>query len=163
MTTPHSLPLSLSDLWEEFRADVDHRAESFADEGWHTERFIVGEVRPTMKGESSDGANKPGLRALIPDNHFERLAELIEEGDEYSIEIYRRTVRKEAVFLLLVLQAPQAETALFIPLFYRMDDAKEMLGEAEAEGTLITEFRPLDRRTTIVLEHDDPELFTPGE
>lgn len=163
MTTPHSLPLSLSEIWEDFRFDVERQASAFTDEGWKTEIFTVGEVRPISSPETPGASAGPGLRALIPDNHFELFARLVDEGSEYRCDVYKRSVREEAVFILLVYKFQDEETALFIPLFYRLDDAKAMLETAETQGTLITEFRPLDNRNTITLQHEDPTLFFPDE
>lgn len=161
MNAPHSLPLSFADLWEEFRAEIEDQARTYEEDGWDAHVFTVGEVRPASDLNAAESGAGPGLRVLLPDDQFDLLASQVGDGDRYTCETYRRAVREEAVFLLSVYLFEDSRTALFVPLYYRLADATEMIDTADEEGRLITQFRTLEENGVLSLEHTTPSLFLP--
>jgi hypothetical protein len=150
----------LAAVWEDLLADATATAEEYRAEGYEAIELHPGDVAP-LTGEHGD---RVGFDVLIPDDEYERVAELFDEGfavDGY--EVYSSTVAG-VVLLLVVVVDEDAERAVLFPAYYTLDDdaVRELFETAREEGLLRTYLRRLSG-PFVAFRHDDPELFAPPD
>jgi len=152
--------LPAADTWEDVLADMDATAASYVEDGWTVQKIHPGQVT-VLDGEASD---RLGLDVLVPDNEFDDVEELVEEGftvDDYEVFT---AIDGGFVFLVVALRDPETKRALLVPAYYRIagETTTRMLVNANERGAIHTYLRTLDR-SVIEFTHEDPELFQPSE
>lgn len=141
--------------WEQVMADMDATQQEYEAEGWHVETLHPGDVT-LLTGEG----DRTGVDVLLPNNEFERLSDLFDEGLSFDdSEVFKNGVGG-TVFLLVAMEDAEAEVAALLPLYYTARQATGLFERALDDGTLRTYLRTLTG-DSIVLTHHDPELFTP--
>ena len=133
-------------------------AEEYADANWGTVQLHPGDVT-VLAGDTADG--RAGFDVLVPGEEFERLTDAVADWtfDSYDVS---RTTEGGAVFLLDVFTDADEDVAVFVPAYYEMTDAKTLRSTA-ADGTVTTYVRRLRNDRRVEFDHDDPDLFLPGD
>lgn len=149
-------------LWDAVTDDAEERAGEYEAEGWETLRLHVGDVTPLPSTAAGpEGAARVGLDVMVPGDEFAELEGLLEETEFDEYQVYSRSL-ETTVLLLLIVRATDARRAVFVPMYYRMEDAEAMLAAAETAGTCHTYVRPLSHDRRVVFSHEDPTLFFPS-
>jgi hypothetical protein len=123
------------------------------------------EVRPPdADGDSVDVSDVTefGLDVLVPDDEFEELESLLDEGVTFdSFEAFR-ALEDRMLFLVVAMEDSDAETAVLYPAYYDVQGASQMLEAADERGTMYTFVRTLsDDR--IQFTHEDQSAFQPPD
>jgi len=141
--------------WEAVMDDMDATEREYEADGWHVVALHPGDVT-LLTGEG----DRTGIDVLLPDNEFEQLSDLFDEGLSLDNHQVFKNGTGDTVFLLVAMEDPDADVVVLLPLYYTAHQATDLFERALAEGTLRTYLRTLsDDR--IVLTHHDPDLFTP--
>jgi hypothetical protein len=147
-------------VWEDLLADAAATAEEYREKGYDALELHPGDVA-ALPGEHGD---RVGLDVLIPDDEYEAVATLFEEGFEVDgYEVYSSTAAGVAFFLVVVYDEDHRQAVLF-PGFYTLDDdaVSELFDRAREEGRIRTYLRRLSG-DFVAFRHDDPELFAPPD
>lgn len=142
---------AIREHWDDLVADMAATAEEFRDAGWAVLELHPGDVTVVTQSHR-------GFDVLVPDDEFERLAAWVAEDSFPEHDVYR--AEAGIVFLLVVLQDPDAERAVCCPLYYEPGEAETLCGLAEADGELRTHVRRLSEEY-VHLTHADPDPFLP--
>ena len=102
--------------------------------------------------------SRRGIDALVPDDEFETLQAWVAEAAFPEHRVYR--AEAGLVFLLVVLDDPDAGLAVCCPLYYQPSEAETLRELAEADGELRTHVRRLSG-SYVTLTHEDVEPFLP--
>ena len=102
-----------------------------------------------------DDLVEPGASA---DDEFESLPAWVAEAAFPEHRVYR--AEAGLVFLLVVLDDPDAGLAVCCPLYYEPSEAETLRELAEADGELRTHVRRLSE-SAVTLTHEDVEPFLP--
>ena len=146
--------------WAAMVADAAEIADEYREREWTVERAETLDVAPWSAEDGSGG----GLVALLTDDSYGRLSDLVDVDRRAfeSAEIYRRRV-EDTVFLIAVeLDAP-SESAVVLPLYYRVDECQDALAAATADGRLQVRVRAEGSDDWLTFVHDEPALFEPDE
>jgi len=113
------------DTWTTVIEECRATAEEYRDRGWTAFAAVPGDVVPVpAPGDSAD--EKVGLDVLLSSEEFDRLTELVEADGFDEFEAFRAH-ENGIVYLTLVFRATATETALCLPLYYRVAEADRML------------------------------------
>jgi hypothetical protein len=171
MNSGHPLT-GLTGFWDDTIADMEATAEEFREAGWETVELHPGAVTPLPSGETEDGYvdERVGLDVLVPGNEFEAVTEAVggfegEEGDAASYTEYEafRAQQDGVVFLVVAMKAPATETAVLIPLYYKIQDASETVRRVREQGEMRLFVRPLDDSERVVFSQQSPSALLPGD
>ena len=99
---------------------------------------------------------------LVPDNEFEALETLLDDGVKFDAFEAYRALGDGLVFLVVVMEDRDTETAVCYPAYYDVRGGEKMLADAAAEETMYTFVRTLTE-DRIRFTHDDPNVFQPPE
>ncbi|WP_227375292.1 DUF7529 family protein [Haladaptatus halobius] len=144
-------------FWENVLSDMDATAAEYEESGWETLQLHPGDVTPLW----TERDDEFGLDVLVPDNEFETLETLL-DGVEFDAFEAFRALGDGLVFLVVVMEDYDAETAVCYPAYYDVQGDEKMLVDAMAAGEMHTFVRTLsDDR--IRFTHDDPDVFRPPE
>ena len=146
--------------WAAMVADAAEIADEYRAEEWTVERAETVDVAPWSADDGSGG----GLVALLTDDSYDRLADLV-DGDRptfESAEIYRRRVEGTVFLIAVELDAPSM-SAVVLPLYYRVEECEDALAAATADGRLQVRVRAEDSDDWLTFVHDEPALFEPDE
>ncbi|MGA9402031.1 DUF7529 family protein [Haladaptatus sp.] len=144
--------------WENVIDDMDATAAEYDDEGWETVQLHPGDVTPLWLDEDDEF----GLDVLVPDNEFEEVEELMDDGVSFDAFEFYRALADGLVFGVVVMEDHDAETAVLYPVYYDMQGAEGMLDDATEAGEMYTFVRTLSE-DRVQFVHDDPSLFRPTE
>lgn len=154
----------MTDLWEDTVDDMEATAAELREAGWETVELHPGAVTPLPRLETDDGYedDRTGFDVLVPGNEFEAVQEAVEgaEFDEY--EAYNAQANG-VVFAVVVMKADDAERAVLIPIYYRVEDAEETVRRIEAAGESRLYVRPLDDSERVLFTQQQPAALLPGE
>jgi len=150
------------ELWDRVVADMEATAEEYREGGWETTTCHVGDVTPIPANVTTEPYDRVGLDALLPGDEFAELEALVADHAFDGFETYRGQTG-DLVFLVLAMQDPDAELAVFAPLYYARKEAESMLAAARDRESISTYFRPLDDASRVVFDHGDPSAFFPEE
>jgi len=102
--------------------------------------------------------SRRGFDVLVPDDEFETLQAWVAEAAFPEHRVYR--AEAGLVFLLVVLDDPDAGLAVCCPLYYEPSEAETLRELATADGELRTHVRRLSD-SSVTLTHEDVEPFLP--
>jgi|GEM_PF-526949 len=155
----HLVENAIENHWEDVMADLYATAEEYEEMGWDTVTVRPGDVALTTVDELGD--HTPVFLVTCPQSAWEGIDDLFEDGVAFDrAEVFRATV-DQAVFVVVVLEAEAAETAVLYPVYYSLLEWGPAYGQGE-DAKVYTRLRHIDGRFHQV-EHDDPELFAPPE
>lgn len=137
------------DHWEAVIEDMHATAGEYREAGWETVALHPGDVH--VLREESD---RDGLDVVVPGEEFERLRELVADRSFDSYELYRADAGS-MVYALVVLEAAGDDGAVFVPVYYEVDELERLAGA----DTLYTHVRPLSREEIVTFTHRDPSPF----
>jgi len=148
------------EFWEEVVGDMEATANQYADQGWYAFMCHPGDVTPIVHTDDDGEVTEYGLDVLLPDNEFEDLEDLLDDGVEFdSFEAF--SAREEGmVYLVVAMEDHDAEKAVLYPAYYDVQGAQEMLDVAAETGTMYTFVRTLSE-DRIQFTHDDGGAFQP--
>jgi hypothetical protein len=157
------------EFWEQVVGDMEATANEYADQDWHTLMLHPGDVTPIARTEGDDedengedDVTEYGLDVLVPDNEFEDLESLLDDGVEFdSFEAFR-AMEEGMVYVVVAMEDHDAETAVLYPAYYDVQGAEPMLDAAAESGTMYTFVRTLSE-DRIRFTHDDASAFQPPE
>lgn len=146
----------VASFWPNLLEDMAATAAEYAESNWEPLQLHPGDVTPV----TGDAVEHVGFDVLLPDDEFEALTGVIDDGASFdAFDVYTTTVGG-VVFLLVAMEDPTTETAVLFPLYYRPgeDGLAEVREHAEETGAVQTHLRRLaeDRYVTFTL--DEPSL-----
>lgn len=150
------------DAWATVIEECRATAAEYRERGWTAFAPVPGDVVPVpAPGDSSDEA--VGLDVLVSGEEFERVTELVEAGGFDEFEAFRAH-ENGVVYLTLVFRSTATDTALCLPLYYRVTEADRMLSRVRAGDAMTTYIHPLSGDERIEFGHEDPvPLFPPQD
>ncbi|WP_458206795.1 DUF7529 family protein [Haladaptatus sp. NG-SE-30] len=158
-TTPNATAHSRAmPFWEDVLSDMEATAVEYEESGWATLQLHPGDVTPLWTDEDDEF----GLDVLVPDNEFEEVEALLDDGIEFDAFEAYRAMGDRIVFVVVVMEDHDTETAVCYPAYYDVQGAEKMLEDAMDEGMMYTYIRTLSE-DRIQFAHDDPAVFQPPE
>ncbi|WP_435159359.1 DUF7529 family protein [Haladaptatus sp. DFWS20] len=145
-------------FWENVIADMEATAAEYEESGWETLLLHPGDVTPLWNEEDDEF----GLDVLVPDNEFEEVEALLDEGIEFDAFEAYRAMSDNIVFVVVIMEDHDAEIAVCYPTYYDVQGAEKMLADAMDAGTMYTFLRTLSE-DRVQFTHDDPTVFQPPE
>lgn len=164
MDVGHTLD-GVMEFWEDVMADMEATAAEYREAGWETYELHPGDVAPLPAGQTPEGGfadERVGLDVLVPGNEFEAIEELVETAEFDEYEAYRAE-QGGVVFLVVAMQAEADGVAVVFPLYYRIDEAREMLSRVVERGEMRTYVRPLSDEKRVVFSQQEPQSLLPEE
>ncbi|WP_396611385.1 hypothetical protein ACH9L7_14415 [Haloferax sp. S1W] len=146
----------LVDVWEGIVKDAEVFAEEYEDDGWETLVLHPGDVTPLPPASLPESTDRVGFDVLVPGSEFESLSEWVQSADFDRYDVYRAT-ENGVVFAVSVVQADDAEKAVFVPLYYGVQKATELVERATEQGELRLYVRPVEADTRVELVQSDPD------
>ena len=143
------------EVWDRVIRDMEATVAEYDDAGWDTLQLHPGDVTVAPK------ANPPGIDAVLPNPEFEALQAHVDTGVTFTEYDVFRAGGEDLEFALLVAKDSARETAVFLPLYYRLRDIAEILGPGDTT-TLPLYLRQLDEEA-VMLELTEPELLLPED
>lgn len=173
--------------WEAVIDDMSATATEYRDAGWEALELHPGDIFPIPPVDgadqtglsSSDGVNntstkgsiaqdsskshsRVGLDVIIPDNEFTQLIEIASARTFDECEAFRAEVGS-ILFVIAGIKASTTDVVVFVPLYYRANDAQRMAQRAVARGEIKLFVRPLSDDRQVVFSQSTPELLLPSE
>jgi len=142
-----------TNVWEQVVGDMEATASDLESAGWDTLELHPGDV------VIAQNADEPGIDVVLPDNEFADLEALVEGGVQFAEYDVFRAGNTGVEYALLVAKDPERETAVLVPLYYRIKDLLEVI--EDREGNLPIYLRVLTEET-VLLELTDPDLLVPS-
>lgn len=139
--------------WDDLIGDMEATAAEFRAAGWEVLELHPADVTVVTEPYR-------GFDVLVPDDEFERLREWVQAATFPDHDVYR--AEAGIVFLLAVMQAPDAERAVCCPLYYERGEAEALRQFAAADGELRTHVRRLSEEY-VHITHGEPDPFLPAE
>ncbi|WP_123536279.1 DUF7529 family protein [Halosimplex salinum] len=158
----------VTDGWETVVEDMHATAAEYREAGWHVVAVhpgdvavLTGEPRTAAEqtGEYEPDAPRLGFDVVVPGDEFAAFRDAMADRTVAECDVYAAT-GSGVVYLVVVLEAADGETAGLVPLYYVQSD-REALAEVAREYGLYTHVRPLQDDAVVTVEHDDPEPFFP--
>lgn len=137
--------------WDDIVADMAATAAELRDEGRQVLELHPADVTVVAR-------DRRGFDVLVPDDEFEQLRTWVDAAAFPDHRVYRADTG--LVFLLVVLDDPDAGRAVCCPLYYEPTEAESLRQLAAADGVLRTHVRRLSEEY-VVLTHEDAEPFLP--
>ena len=151
---------AIKDSWEDVIADMEATATEYRERGWDALELHPGDVTPLAPDDVDEVY---GLDVLLSGEEFEELRERVADDTEFdSYRVYKAR-EGEVVFLVVAMEDTSSEFAVVYPVYYGIEQAKDMFEAARERDKLYTYLRKLQRGTEVTFEHDDPEPFFPPE
>lgn len=147
--------------WPDVIADMESTAEEYRERGWEVIECHPGDVTVLEPDEHSE---RYGFDILLPGDEYGAIEERLDEGDVAfdSYTVYKAT-DGDIVYLVVAMEDRHAELAVVYPAYYAIPQAQEMFAHADANDTMYSHLRKLERGEVITVTHDDPEPFYPDE
>lgn len=143
--------------WENLMEEANSLASEYGDNGWETEVLIPGDVTPV-------DTEPPflGLNVLVGGDQFKIVYQMVDDrGLTFGESDVYREEKQGIVMLLLVLKDTPSKTAIFVPMYYHMEAASDMIEMAKSTRKIHTIVRPLSMDESVVFEHNEIDLFFP--
>ncbi|KAB1187270.1 MULTISPECIES: hypothetical protein [Haloferax] len=156
---PHPLEGVLS-FWETVVEDAEATAEEYEAEGWETLVLHPGDVTVLPPANLPDATERVGFDILVPGREFETLSEWVDHAAFDRYDVYRAR-ESGTVFAVSVVQAPAAEKAVVVPLYYALDKVDVMAKKAREQGELRLYVRPVEADQRVELLQSDPDPLFP--
>jgi hypothetical protein len=137
--------------WDDLVADMAATAADLRGEGREVLELHPADVTVVSR-------NRRGFDVLVPDDEFETLRDWVAEAAFPEHRVYR--AEAGMVFLLVVLDDPDADLAVCCPLYYEPSEAETLRELATVDGELRTHVRRLSD-SSVTLTHEDVEPFLP--
>ena len=137
--------------WDDLVADMGATAAELRGEGREVLELHPADVTVVSR-------SRRGFDVLVPDDEFETLREWVDGATFPEHRVYR--AEAGLVFLLVVLDDPDAGLAVCCPLYYEPSEAETLRELAEADRELRTHVRRL-LESYVTLTHEDVEPFLP--
>lgn len=149
-----------AELYDLVIEDMEATADEYREDDWETLVLHLEEVRPVYRPADKKWDKTLGFVGTADEDEYEEAHKIAYRYlfDEY--ETYRAQ-EGDVVFIVLVMEDTDNEVALLMPLFYEVEEARELLEAAEEEGEIRTYLHPPDDKNSIVFEHQDPSAFYP--
>jgi hypothetical protein len=148
--------------WEAVIEDRDATAAEYREAGWEVVALDPGDVTPLPPAhDPSVGDGRVGLDVLVPGDQFRDLRDRVADVTFDTFDAFRAE-QGSLVFLVLAMKSAAADLAVLVPLYYDVDQAREMLARAAEAGTMRTFVRPLSDEERVVFEQDDPTPLFPA-
>lgn len=145
--------------WPGLVADLADLADAYRERGWDVHEIHPGDVT-VLAGED---ATRHGFDVLAPDDEFDPVAAVVDDGATFPDATVYRRLEDGVCFLLVVLEDAAAETAVLVPAYYSPATEQAFVADLSERPTVELHLRPLDRRSLVTFQHDDPSLFLPNE
>lgn len=142
-----------ADGWQAVVADMEATAAEFDDRGWTTLQLHPGD------SVLVDSEARTGLDVVLPGPEYEDLERLLADRSFTEVEVFRAE-DGGMVYLLVVEQDLQTETAVFVPAYYDPAGSQKKLETIQTSGVLRLFCRRLND-DYVEFRHDDPEPFLP--
>ncbi|PSP67086.1 hypothetical protein BRC85_07650 [Halobacteriales archaeon QS_1_69_70] len=142
---------TVHDHWDDLVADMAATAADLSGAGREVLELHPADVTVVSR-------SRRGFDVLVPDDEFETLREWVDGATFPEHRVYR--AEAGLVFLLVVLDDPDAGLAVCCPLYYEPSEAETLRELAGADGELRTHVRRLSE-SYVTLTHDDVEPFLP--
>ena len=154
--------------WAELREDATAIAEEYREHGWDAVVLEPEDVAPVDREE------RTGFDVRVTDAEYDLVESLIESGDVTitAADVYYRPPETddERRIALAVERDEDTETAVFVPLYYDLEDetARSVFETALGEEGLFVHVTPDDAAGTAIddepegwvsFSHEDPSLF----
>lgn len=153
--TSPGLNVKATEVWGRVIEDMEVTAEEYQESGWVTLELHPGDVTV------ASNADPPGLDVVLPNPEFMALEARVREGLEFTEYEVFRAEGTGIELALLVAKDLEAEAAVLVPLYYRVDDLASVI-RARHPDPLPIYLRQLDEET-IMLELTEPEILLPDE
>jgi len=141
----------LESNWQTLVAEMENLASELSSEGWEPVVLRPGDI------SAVDDPDNFGLHVLIPDNEFEELETLVDQGATFdAFEIYKNA-GDTYVYAIVVVRDAGTGSAVLYPIYYTATKREKMANRSKERGELRTCFRTLSD-SRIVITHD-PEAF----
>lgn len=166
MSERHALS-GVADFWEAVMDDMAATAAEYRETGWDVTELHPGDVTPLPAGEDPEAEggyldDRTGLDVLVPGDEFRAVEELAETLAFDAFDAY--TAREgDVLFAVVVMQATDGETAVALPLYYRLEEATATLRRVRDADEMRTFVRPLDDERRVVFTQADADPFVPED
>lgn len=150
------------DAWETVVEECRALADDYRRRGWEVFTAVPGDVTP-VPAPGDSRTDKTGLDVLLSGAEFAELSDLVDAVGFDEFESFRAH-ENGIVYLTLLFLAPDAETAVCLPLYYRVAEADRMLERVRAGDAMKTYVHPLSGERRVEFDHEDPTpLFPPQD
>lgn len=147
--------------WQTVVEESETLAEEYEQRGWTVCAPVPGDVVPLpVPGDGE--VSKIGFDVLVSGEEFETLESLVADADFAEFEAYRAQ-EGSVVYLTLAFLAPDAETAVVVPLYYTTVEAERMLDRVRAGDPMRAYFHPLSGDRHVEFDLADPRPAFPPE
>jgi hypothetical protein len=143
---------AIREHWDDIVADMAATAEDLRAAGRTVLELHPADVTVVTR-------SRRGFDVLVPDDEFEQLRKWVAEAAFPQHRVYR--AEAGLVFLLVVIEDPDAGVAVCCPLYYEPGAAETLREVADADGELRTHVRRLSE-SYVTLTHEDVEPFLPA-
>ena len=150
---------AVTDHWEQLVGDMAELAAEYRERGWDAHEIHPGDVTTITK----EDVDRRGFDVLAPDNEFDPVEAAVEAGAEFGDATVYRAMTNGVLFLLAVLEDAASETVVLVPAYYSPAEDRAFVDYLATEPTVEIHLRPLDQRTIVTFQHDDPSLFLPDD
>ncbi len=151
-----NVPSEAMSFWERLIDDMAATAQEYREQGWRAIELHPGDVS-VFPGD--DG--RRGFELLPPDDEFDAASEAFDESDGFDGAEVFRAVEGGVVYVLVVLESPETETALLAPAYYDHGQETEFVDMLESADAVPIHVRPLNERRVLTFTHREPSLFVP--
>lgn len=144
---------SLGSGWQAVVDDMSTTAQAYREDGWTTLELHPGD------SVLVDSEARTGLDVLLPGPEYDELEAVTEDAVFTDVDVFRAE-SDGLLYLLVVEQSPDTETAVFVPAYYDPGGSRDKLDSIRDDG----EFRLFCRQLTdeyVLFVHDDVEPFSP--
>lgn len=150
-----------SESWQKTIDQAEALAEEHSENGWEAASvaaFHTDPVSPSM----GDDDDRFGLVHVIPDNHADRVASLLEANDFTEYQVYGRSISTFR-FQVTELLDPERESALLIAAAYELPRANGLFTAMQERELMYTHAKTIDGTPLGVIKHEEYEPFLPAE
>ncbi|MFC7072947.1 hypothetical protein ACFQJ7_13260 [Halovenus rubra] len=155
MTDEEATSSPFNAFWQDLLDDTAATAAEYESEGWTVHTLSPGDVTAVYDREGPDR-----LSVLVPDAEFEETQNLVDTGTFDTVEVYRKTV-SSVVFLLVVEQDSESETAIMLPVYYNTVSDSEFSDVIQKNEEILLHVHPLDNDDGVTFAHEDISPFLP--
>jgi len=154
--------------WEAVVEDAHATASAYREAGWNVVTVhpgdvavLAGEARTAAEqtGEFEPEPRRLGFDVVVPGDEFEAFRDAMADRSIEECTVFAAT-GSGIVYLVVVLEAGDGETAAVVPLYYDESDREALVDIARDHG-LYTHVRPLQDGTVVTVEHEDSAPFFP--
>ncbi len=145
---------AVAEHWEDVLGDRDELTDAYEARGWDAYPLTPGHVTLIEDGDDLT------ISILLSKDELETINPLIETLEFDSVDVYRR-VEGGTVFVLMAMEATDAQTSLIIPMYYSTDQIPQFESLRDAGRPVECLLRSLDDAFTNLLRIADADLFIP--